>query len=88
MKTHIKQLFYGILVTTCFGLPCSSLTWAAEEYQWPPKDSDPMVTLLGPVYETGSETKAPLFKALEEAMIEIVKNQKIHLPQFYQQRIG
>ena len=67
MKTQIKQLLYGILATSCFGLSCTSLTWAAEEYQWPPKDGEPIVTLLGPVYETGSETQAPLFKALEQA---------------------
>ena len=65
MKTQIKQLLYGILATSCFGLSCTSLTWAEEEYHWPPKDGEPMVTLLGPVYETGSETKAPLFKALD-----------------------
>ena len=46
-----------------------------------------MVTLLGPVYETGRETQVPLFKALEQAMTEIVENQQTHLPEFYQQRI-
>ena len=88
MKTQIKQLLYVILATSCFGLSYTSLTWAAEEYQWPPKDGEPMVTLLGPVYETGSETKVPLFKALEEAMAAIVGNQQTHLPEFYQQRIA
>ena len=88
MKTQIKQLLYGILATSCFSLSCTSLTWAAEEYEWPPKDGEPMVTLVGPVYETGSETKAPLFKALEEAMTAIVENQQTHLPEFYQQRIA
>jgi len=47
-----------------------------------------MVTLLGPVYETGRETQVPLFKALEQAMTEIVENQQTHLPEFYQQRIA
>ncbi len=88
MKTQIKQLVYGILATSCFGLSCTSLTWAAGEYQWPPKDGEPVVTLVGPVYETGSETKAPLFKALEQAMTTIVENQQTHLPEFYQQRIA
>ena len=88
MKTQIKQLLSGILATSCFGLSCTSLTWAAEEYEWPPKDGEPTVTLLGPVYETGSETQAPLFKALEQAMTEIVENHQTHLPEFYQQRIA
>ena len=88
MKTQIKQLLYGILATSCFGLSCTSLTLGPEEYQWPPKDGEPMVTLLGPVYETGSETQAPLFKALEQAMTTIVENQQTHLPEFYQQRIA
>ncbi len=88
MKTQIKQLLYGILATICFGLSCTSLTWAKEEYQWPPKDGEPIVTLLGPVYETGSETKAPLFKALEQAMTTIVENQQTHLPKSFQQRIA
>ena len=88
MKTQIKQLLYGILATSCFGLSCTSLTLGPEEYQWPPKDGEPMVTLLGPVYETGSETKAPLFKALEQAMTAIVENQQTHLPKSFQQRIA
>ena len=88
METQIKQLLYGILAISCFGLSCTSLTWAAEEYQWPPKDGEPIVTLLGPVYETGSEAQVPLFKALEQAMIAIVENQQTHLPEFYQQRIA
>ncbi len=88
LKTQIKQLLYRILATSCLFLSCTSLTWAAEEYQWPPKDGEPMVTLLGPVYETGRETRAPLFKALEQAMTEIVENQQTRLPEFYQQRIA
>ncbi len=88
MKTLIKQLLYGILATSCLLLSCTSLTWAAGEYQWPPKDGDPMVTLVGPIYETGRETQAPLFKALEQAMTAIVENQQTHLPEFYQKRIA
>ena len=88
MKTQIKQLLYGILATSCFGLSCTYLTLGPEEYRWPPKDGKPMVTLLGPVYETGSETQAPLFRALEQAMTTIVENQQTHLPEFYQQRIA
>ena len=88
MKTQIKQLLYGILAISCFGLSCTYLTLGPEEYQWPPKDGEPIVTLLGPVYETGSETKAPLFKALEEAMGTIVENQQTHLPKSFQQRIA
>ena len=88
MKTQIKQLLYGILATSCFSLSCTSLTLGPEEYRWPPKDSEPTVTLLGPVYETGRETKVPLFKALEQAMTAIVENQQTHLPEFYQQHIA
>ena len=88
MKTQIKQLLYGILATSCFGLSCTSLTLGPEEYQWPPKEGQPIVTLLGPVYETRRETQAPLFKALEQAMTAIVENQQTHLPEFYQQRIA
>ena len=85
MKTQIKQLLYGILAIS---LSCTSCTLGPKEYQWPPKDAEPIVTLLGPVYETGSETQAPLFKALEQAMTTIVENQQTHLPVFYQKRIA
>ena len=88
MKIQIKKLLYGILATSCFGLFCTSLTYAEEEYHWPPEDGEPVVTLVGPVYETGSETKAPLFKALEQAMAAIVENQQTHLPESFQQRIA
>ncbi len=88
MKTQIKQLVYGILATSCFGLSCTSCTLGPKEYQWPPKEGQPIVTLLGPVYETRSETQVPLFKALEQAMTIIVENQQTHLPEFYQQRIA
>jgi len=88
MKTHMKQLLYGILVNFCLLVPCTSLTLVAEEFQWPPKDGEHIITLLGPIYEAGRETKGPLFKALEQAMIAIVENQQTHLPEFYQQRIA
>ena len=87
METQIKQLLYGILATSCFGLSCTSCTLGLKEYQWPPKDGEPIVTLLGPVYETGRETQAPFFKALVQAMTTIVENQQTHLPEFYQKRI-
>ena len=88
MKTQFKLLLYGLLATSCFGLSCTSLTWAVEEYHWPPEDGEPIVTLVGPVYETGRETRGPLFKALEQAMTTIVEHQQTHLPEFYQQRIA
>jgi hypothetical protein len=88
MKTQIKQLLYGILATSFLFLSCTSCTLGPKKYHWPPKKGKPMVTLLGPVYETGRETQVPLFKALEQAMTEIVENQQTHLPEFYQQRIA
>jgi len=88
MKTQIKQLLYGILVIFCLPVPCTSLTLAAEEFQWPPKDGEHIITLLGPIYEAGRETKVPFFKALEQAMTAIVENQQTHLPEFYQQRLS
>ncbi len=88
MKTHLKQLLYGILVIICLIISCTSLTLATEEFQWPPRGGEHIITLLGPIYEAGRETKAPLFKALEQAMTAIVENQQTHLPEFYQQRIA
>ena len=88
MNTQIKQIFYGILAIHLFFHSCTFLTLGPKEYQWPPKDGKPFITLLGPVYEAGSETKAPLFLELEQAITAIVKNQQTHLPEFYQQRIS
>ena len=88
MKTHLKQLLYGILVIICLIISCTSLTLATEEFQWPPRGGEHIITLLGPIYEAGRETKAPLFKALEQAMTAIVENQETHLPEFYRQRIA
>ena len=42
MKTQIKQLLYGILATSCFSLSCTSCTLGPKEYQWPPKDGEPI----------------------------------------------
>ncbi len=88
MKTHLKQLLYGILVIICLIISCTSLTLATEEFQWPPRGGEHIITLLGPIYEAGRETKAPLFKALEQSMTAIVENQQTHLPEFYQQHIS
>ncbi|MDP6319955.1 MAG: hypothetical protein QF711_05385, partial [SAR324 cluster bacterium] len=88
MKTHLKQLLYGILVIICLIISCTSLTLATEEFRWPPRDGEHNITLLGPIYEAGRETKAPLFKALEQSMTAIVENQQTHLPEFYQQHIS
>ncbi len=87
MKAQNMKISYMFL-SVCLCLLFYAPVFGEEEYHWPPKDGEPIVTLLGPVYETGSETQAPLFKALEQAMTEIVENQQTHLPEFYQKRIA
>ena len=77
-----------VLLSVCLFLFFNAPVFGKEEYHWPPKDGEHVITLLGPVYEAGRETKVPLFKALEQAMTAIVENQQTHLPEFYQQRIA
>ena len=81
MKTQIKQLVYGILATSCFGLSCTSLTWAAEEYQWPPRENTPVLTLLGPVYETGLEQESKLTKILADSLKKLANSPECCLPE-------
>ena len=80
----ISYMFLSVCLCLLFKAP----VFGKEEYHWPPKDGEHVITLLGPVYEAGRETKVPLFKALEQAMTAIVENQQTHLPEFYLQRIA
>jgi hypothetical protein len=77
-----------VFLSVCLCLLFNAPAFGKEEYHWPPKDGEHVITLLGPIYEAGRETKVPLFKALEQAMTAIVENQQTHLPEFYQQRIA
>ena len=87
MKAQNMKISYMFL-SVCLCLLFNAPVFGKEEYHWPPKDGEHVITLLGPVYEAGRETKVPLFKALEQAMTAIVENQQTHLPEFYQQRIA
>jgi len=80
----ISYVFLSVCLCLLFNAPA----FGKEEYHWPPKDGEHVITLLGPIYEAGRETKVPLFKALEQAMTAIVENQQTHLPEFYQQHIA
>ena len=77
-----------IFLSVCIYLIFNVQVFGKEDSQWPPKDGEHIITLLGPIYEAGRETKVPLFKALEQAMTAIVEKQQTHLPEFYQQRIA
>ena len=87
MKAQNKKISFMFL-SVCLCLLFNAPAFGKEEYHWPPKDGEHVITLLGPIYEAGRETKVPLFKALEQAMIAIVENQQTHLPEFYQQHIA
>ena len=76
------------MATNMFFLLNVSLVFGADKYNWPPIDGGPIVTLLGPIYETGSETKALPFKALEKAMTSLVERQPLFLPELYQTLIS
>ena len=88
MNNRMKFISFVILSTNMFLFLNAPLVFGIEKYNWPPKDGEQLITLVGPIYETGSETNAPLFKALEKAMTAIVKNQKLFLPEFYQEHIS
>ena len=87
MKAQNMKISY-VFLSVCLCLLFNAPAFGKEEYHWPPKDGEHVITLLGPIYEAGRETKVPLFKALEQAMTAIVENQQTHLPEFYQQRIA
>ena len=77
-----------IFLSVCIYLIFNVQVFGKEDSQWPPKDGEHIITLLGPIYEAGRETKVPLFKALKQAMTAIEEKQQTHLPEFYQQRIA
>jgi hypothetical protein len=87
MKAQNMKISY-VFLSVCLCLLFNAPAFGKEEYHWPPKDGEHVITLLGPIYEAGRETKVPLFKALEQAMTAIVENQQTHLPEFYQQHIA
>jgi len=79
---RVAPALIGMLVILVVSCPL-----AAVEYQWPPRDGAPVVTLLGPVYEADLETGHPLFLILKDVLAQIAHDPEAHLPNLYLKRI-
>lgn len=86
---QLKKLQYLTIILLCM-IPWMigySSSLLAVEYQWPPENEQPVVTLIGPFYEAETETREHLYNKLKQVMRQIEQNFLTILPQFYQDRI-
>jgi len=67
---------------------CTSTGSFANEYTWPPRENAPVLTLLGPVYETGLELESKLTKILALSLKKLAESPECCLPESYIDALG
>ena len=82
-----KQFIFGVTLSVLLG----AFSLRAQPLSWPPGkkgllEQGPLVTLVGPVYESGLETEHPWHQALLETLRRLGRNPQL-LPNFYRGRI-
>lgn len=82
-----KQLIFGLSLTLLLGAD----PLRAQPLSWPPGEQGlleqgPLVTLLGPVYESGLETEHQWHQALQRVLKRLGRDPKL-LPDLYRERI-
>ena len=60
----------------------------ANDYTWPPRENAPVLTLLGPVYETGLELESKLTKILADSLKKLANSPECCLPESYIDALG
>ena len=67
---------------------CTPTGSFANEYTWPPRENAPVLTLLGPVYETGLELESKLTKILALSLKKLAESPECCLPESYIDALG
>ena len=60
----------------------------ANDYTWPPRENAPVLTFLGPVYETGLELESKLTKILADSLKKLANSPECCLPESYIDALG
>ena len=59
-KIKAAKIFCKIVTMLAIGFICTPAGSFANDYTWPPRENAPVLTLLGPVYETDLELESEL----------------------------
>ena len=70
------------------GFICTPAGSFANDYTWPPRENAPVLTLLGPVYETGLELESKLTKILADSLKKLANSPECCLPESYIDALG
>ena len=70
------------------GFICTPAGSFANDYTWPPRENAPVLTLLGPVYETGLELESELTKILADSLKKLANSPECCLPESYIDALG
>ena len=70
------------------GFICTPAGSFANDYTWPPRENAPVLTLLGPVYETGLELESELTIILADSLKKLANSPECCLPESYIDALG
>jgi len=70
------------------GFICTPAGSFASDYTWPPRENAPVLTLLGPVYETGLELESELTIILADSLKKLANSPECCLPESYIDALG
>ena len=70
------------------GFICTPAGSFANDYTWPPRENAPVLTLLGPVYETGLELESELTVILADSLKKLANSPECCLPESYIDALG
>ena len=73
-KIKAAKIFCKIVTMLAIGFICTPAGSFANDYTWPPRENAPVLTLLGPVYETGLELESELTIILADSLKKLANS--------------
>jgi len=87
-KIKAAKIFCKIVTMLAIGFICTPAGSFANDYTWPPRENAPVLTLLGPVYETGLELESELTIILADSLKKLANSPECCLPESYIDALG
>ena len=82
------KIFWAAVVMLAIGFICTPAGSYANDLTWPPRENAPVLTLLGPVYETELELESELTKILANSLKKLANSPECCLPETYIDALG
>ena len=75
------KILWEAVAMLVIGFICTPAGSFANDYTWPPRENAPVLTLLGPVYETDLELESELTVILADSLKKLANSPECCLPE-------